>query len=334
MENITIKFVSRDFEYGLTLIENISHNNKYISFEICDEVKDIKGNNIILFDIDMEHMDGVMRLVENASEEDELSIYRYNSIPIFIGKLLTGYNILSGKKIISLNEKDTKLISFVSGSGGVGVSSVAMGTAKELKAFGEYDVLYISMEEIPSVQAFFSYEHGIKDIKHLLYNLINGKPHIYYDLFLGTDEVGVNGFKYNDGTNLLNKISSNEFSCFLRSLMSAVLFDYIIFDIGNNLSENSMEAIKISKKIVFIKEFMNKKKDIAHKEYINNRFDGEKKLDLIEIQNKVSVSDEIEYNSETIVYDPYSFDEVDGKSIIHLDKRFCLNIKKITEKLT
>lgn len=239
-----------------------------------------------------------------------------------------------------LNDK-TMIIGFTSAAGGVGVSSIAISTAKEMVLSADKDVLYISFEEIESTPVYIPTDTGRLSISEYLYYLFtDDKRNVasFIDAFLVTDNIGLSVFRPARCINELAKLNCNLQLKFLKAVSNSLRFDYIFVDFHSYDSLESEHLMGLCQKIVMVDDghplSLYKNKSLIENISIKTL----KKINdkIIQVTNKWdnSESDMSDCNIFCVEYDPESFSHSNFKTDISLNRRFGLGIRRIADELT
>ena len=215
------------------------------------------------FDIDISLLPkscGFAYFVESASVEtykDKPAINRYQKPKIIYNIVLEIYS----EKIESIIIKDdpnsnVRIITFISVSGGVGSSSVAVACAKNMAINGKR-VLYLNFEQFGSVESFFSGD-GKTDFSDVIFALKSKKTNFNLSLKLENnvrqDASGVYFYASPKMALDIMEIKTEEIKRLITDLKLTSTYDYIIFDIDFSFDSNAMEIYRQSETIVFVSD--------------------------------------------------------------------------------
>jgi MinD-like ATPase involved in chromosome partitioning or flagellar assembly len=148
---------------------------------------------------------------------------------------------------------ETKIIGFVSASGGVGSSTLAAACAMAMARKG-LRVLYLNIEAFSTSNVFFSGQgqFGFSDV---LYALKSNKPNLALKLesAVKQDECGV--YFYDPPQMALDvaEMSVGEFEQLLNLTMAA-RYGYIVIDMDFSLQASCMEKLKHMQQLVFVSD--------------------------------------------------------------------------------
>ena len=208
---------------------------------------------------------GIVILTENRperissqveKEESEIwQIYQYATVSEIHNDINFLYGYLTGKKIIN-PILSTALIGVLGVSGGVGTSAVAIGLARELSRYHDKRILYLSYEEITATELFVHFGTGTRRIGEYLYYLFerkNEKICSHLEGFTTRDEYGVSFFCPSKGRNDLRYLTKEELELFIKSLTDSNRYDYILFDLNHDLSEESRLLLSFCSRLIMVR---------------------------------------------------------------------------------
>ncbi|MEG0918347.1 MAG: AAA family ATPase [Bacilli bacterium] len=333
MENIKIDFLTKDYDYAITLTKNILYHSPNISISILEEEDEIDESNFLICDYNCLCSKMDCYFVENADAKSEEGIYRYGQIKEIIGQIIYNYTIKSGHRICSFNNTSTKIISVISGSGGVGVTSTSIGIGRELAEFNKSKCLYINLNSISTDDPFFDKITDIKSLDFYLYYIINKNDEMNYcfDAFTISDDVGLMSFYDTNDLNTLTKISTDEYQEFLDIIIGTNYFDYIIIDCGNNINEKTIYSM-VQSNIVYYYKTNNKinydSRVISllesHLQTTNNK--------LVPIIRRHKDEEGEFTKGDYIWHDDESFVQKGNKIMLERHKKFAVSVKELLEK--
>ena len=205
-------------------------------------------------------------------------IYKYGGLERISSELQIAFSEVTGRKRFFLHNKETKLIGFTSGAGGVGTSCIAIATGRELASLDKRDVLYLSFEETESTSIYFPLDQGRASISEYLYYLFSGGKEVtasFIDSFLISDMYGLCAFRPAKAINELTQLSCQQLIQFLDSICATGRFRYILVDFPARQSDCIMYLLKSCHNIFFIDDgspislWKNRKftKNMAAEEY-------------------------------------------------------------------
>lgn len=282
------------------------------------------------------------RIDENQSQH---ILYKYQHISHLSNGLRQAYSFYSKSEMLSDETAQSSIISVCSSSGGAGCTVVALGVCQELARYHGRKVLYISMEEFESTALYFSEaKQRTNNLTRYLYSILYSQDagNRSVEGYMLKDEYGVSVFYPAKGRNPLRELSGNEFVKFINQIMKEKLFDDLIVDCGSGLDESIVSAFQLSKIICHV---TGRLPDLNRKETylqtVANRCSSNDWTKILEITNL-----HVELNSEEfekigqddknqlfIEEDLSSFESVNGRRIISIDKAFGQGIRELVEHL-
>lgn len=162
-------------------------------------------------------------------------VSRYGRVSELVSFLLITYAAVSGRKHSSIDYSGkTKLIGFVSGSGGAGKTAAALTFCRILSREQSLKTLYLSFEGIDSIGLYMSPPDNGRSLGDFLYYLYSRPAAAaagYLEAFLFRDECGVYSFYPSKAGNELLSLSEDELAAFFRCLLHFGEFDRIILDL-------------------------------------------------------------------------------------------------------
>jgi len=295
-----------------------------------------------------EDLRGVVLLVENKEEERSdlekslFYIYKYKNVKEIIKEILLAYNLFTGKRVMTLNDNNCRMVSVYSGAGGLGKTSIAIGLAQEFSRFRQKKVLYINYEEWDNTGEYFGFEKEDQpnSVSDYLYYLSRGKQ-VNLESFLVVDEFGICFFKPVTGRNLLKNLNKEDLCNFFNQIIGAESIDYVIIDCNNCLDENTLWLLKNANHVVYLSDdgFPVKARNSSNKDEFVIRFLEEKINDISQRIIKVSNMNE-DYESRQdgngtiyVQRDPASFHFENGRIKISVERGFGQGIRAIADQV-
>ncbi len=278
--------------------------------------KDSKHKKIVVL---TEYRTQNVILQSQKSDRRVWYLYKYVKINDMIADLDFILGHITGKKNFSRKSAAANMIGFFSISGGTGKSVLSIGTARELSRYHDKKVLYLSFEEMPASELFICNNANNKNISDYLYYLFEKKDENLCSRlsgFVSSDDFGVETFCPSNGRNDLKYLSTEELVYFIKNILDSCRYDYLIFDLSSDLSEETLLLMDQCIKIVLIE------RDCPVSKYKNNK--------LTAYLNKISsipfgdrflsvVNKENRYNNEVSMEEPDHFDSKYRKKI-HIEK--------------
>lgn len=284
------------------------------------------------FDIDVSRIPkrcGFAYFVDSISVESykgEKTICRFQKAEIIYKEIL-GIFSESATDIKLDGEADTSVYAFVSAGGGEGSSTVAAATAKRIALKGKR-VLFISFEEMGSVDSFFAGE-GSFGMSDVIFALKSNKANLALKLesYVKTDNSGVCFFSGARSALDISEIKAEDIERMISALKINGTYDYIIIDSDMHFSDVTVEIFKNAEKILFISDGG----EISNKKFIN----AYRAIEVFEQRNDVNIIPKI-----AVFYNKFS--SRTGKAISDQDIRVIggaprfenATVSQVTEQLS
>jgi MinD-like ATPase involved in chromosome partitioning or flagellar assembly len=360
VNQISILIASCDIEYGTILGKTLANQYPTFCVTVMDaevmECSKIELHVIVgtydvilldenwkrrLFEIEKEYPNIIGLCEESASAIDrEGYYYKYAGVLAISAEIQTVYATITGKSRIDHCNLQTDIIGVTSATGGVGKTTVAFAIARELSSYHNCKVLYLSLEDIESTAAYLSIDNGKCTISDYLYYLFSEREeHIssYPDVFLLTDECGVDVFRPSKGMNELKGLSKEKMSYFLGSVCSHMHYHYICLDFDADLSEQSAYLVNICQKVLIIDDgrppSIYKNNKLIN--YLGFCYGENFKHKILKVRNKWSGEIENLPGPEAYVLedDSESFQYRDGYIEMNMNRSFGLGVKKLAKEI-
>ena len=376
-----ILFGDMDMEYGYAITKAISNLHKefeittinLMTVNIEDTINQISWNNFDLVLIGGCTEALIKEILQNPLNHNKLvilteqrteslkkqsenpdnkawSLYKYSSVSELISDLNYIIGNITGIKSFVRKSFATNIIGFYSIGGGVGKSVISIGTARELSRYHDKKVLYLSFDEIPATELFIRNNSNNKNMSDYLYYLFEKKDEILcsrLSAFVSIDEFGVETICPSNGRNDLSYLSSSELIYLIKILSDCCRYDYLIFDLDSDLSEETLLLMSQCLKIVLIQSNSLVSKFKNHKliTYLNNMNSFQFPDDFICVLNKVnSLGPELwaEENENTgltklikiyIENDEISFRSMRDHLEININHAFGVGMKQIADEI-
>ncbi|MGI6748586.1 MAG: AAA family ATPase [Anaerovoracaceae bacterium] len=182
-------------------------------------------------------------------------LYKYTRLSVLLSDLSFLLTFITGKKYYTRNHVAPNIIGFFSASGGVGKTSIAIATARELSRFHDKKVLYLSFEDISATELYFRTNLVSRNISDYLYFLLEKQENNLsgrLESFVSNDSYGVETFSPSGSINDLRYLNNEELIIFLESIYESNRYDFIIVDLNCDLTECTQLLLEQCKKIVLI----------------------------------------------------------------------------------
>lgn len=283
-----IILADRDMEYGRALARAVS--NLHNEFDITIAQFEIQGQEMLDSSIELHNYDLILiggysdefteairdktskgrRIViltdhisENLvkqSEADESHfwyLFKYTDVSLIVSDLNFLIGSLTGKKSLLKKSSAPEFIGFHSISGGAGKTVISLGASRELVRYHDKKVLYLSFEDIPTTELLIknhSQNRNIGDYLYFLFEKRNDHLCSRLESFTVTDEFGVETFYPTGGRNDLNELTQEELVQFLKVISDSCRYDYIVFDLKSDLSEETLFLMNLCSRIILVQK--------------------------------------------------------------------------------
>ncbi len=351
MKIINICLETHDLDYATALSKSLLQHSKFFSIKFNRSHEDDKEWDLLLTDDMTIAAERTVYLTEDPSlesmnvDDGRYILYKYQQVSRISNMLRFAHSDFSKSEMISDETVQTNIISICSSSGGSGCTSVAMGICQELARFHGKKVLYISLEEFESTDTYFpeSMFHNDNITKYLYAILFsNGRVSCIPEEYMLEDEYGIFAFRPVRGRNPLRALTGNEFLQFINHITREKIFTDLILDCGNGLDDTIVSAYQISSNIchVFGKS-PNYNRRANYLFAVRNKVEKTNLLGLLNVFNKYSESEkyaaesipESDQTTFVIEDEPTSFESVNGRKIVSVDKVFGQGIRQLVQHL-
>lgn len=211
--------------------------------DTLDEYLDREECNVLLYDrgFETKEFHGVkfqLSAEPGLDEKDGVPVIcKYQKLEKIYKKALGAYaETKESYRLSALKEKDgTKVVSFLSASGGAGKTVCAITYAR-LQALKNKRVLYLSSETLSTLGAYFP-DQGDVNMSQIFFAVKRSKGNIPMKIqsALHVDQQGVYYFLPGDNPMEMLEITEEDWKELLIQLISMKLFDLIVIDIENPL---------------------------------------------------------------------------------------------------
>ncbi len=381
MENISLMIVTDDKAYGRALSKALIHLCVGMIIQMIgkseffskmreygnekDEVSFLESVDLILWDgaeAESSYGGRIILLSEKPVmsvkdfNEGKFCIYKYSQAQCIAASLFEIYSFLIGRRMVNIQRQKVRILVFSSWMGGSGCTVTAMAAAQELCRFRGSRVLYLSFEEIESTGEFIESPIGVKGVGVYLYHLFKNSSSVIksdgigdneypvVEGYLVHDDFGVEAFAPTAGRNPLRDITDEELNVFMASLIDIGRYDFIIIDMGDNLSETDITCMEMCERICLVSKGQgNGARENQYLQHLIYRC-GEDVIDkIIKVENlktEISNTDKISgekncmIDADICINRSSTFLQEGEIMRIFLDGKFGNSIKRLVEKLT
>lgn len=351
MKTINVYLETKDPDYSFALSNSLLQNNKYFSIQVGSPIQEHKECDIYLTD-DMNALtQNTVYLTEDPALETvniENSCYilhKYQHVNHISNILRLAYSDYAKSEMLSDETEHTNIVSICSSSGGTGCTSVALGLCQELVRFHGKRVLYISLEDFESTSYYFPYKtQEANNITKYVYHILNKKHCCHYitEGYMLKDEYGIFAFHPAKGRNPLCELTGNEFVTFINHITSEKIFSDLILDCGNGFGDSILSALQLSVTVFKITgNTPDFHRSANYLSTMSNRLATKDVAEMIEVSNFYFAPDtedgeplsESDNQQLMIEEDSASFDVINGRRVISLDKMFGQGIRDLVQHL-
>lgn len=369
MEIIRLLIIYEDKEYGTTLGKAISslHRDFLItvdSFEKFSKQEFLKNYDLILVEgrqmqaLNFSTANPVILLGEEVCEKldkqlismdsnsDALHLCKFTKVSQLVKDLRYIYGYITGKTNVAKDNISTKVIGFLSASGGTGKSVISISVARDLAKYQDKSVLYVSFDAFSATAFYNKNSPSNRCIGDYLYYLFNkDKENLcsYIDSFVFSDEYGVNTFISLSGINELNQLNREELSHFFETILASNRYEYVIIDMACQLSDPYIFLMGLCSKLFLIES--NCPSSTYKSRNFIDYFDQIKDVisvddNLIRVVNKVASNgfsqESLLLEEETLITierDDNSFHYEEDYLNISINHLFGMGIKKVVNEI-
>lgn len=319
MDNIKIKLITEDIDYGRMLCDGIAHMHRDIIMELETEegtCNDKRDADLIVIDEPMlrkiVYDDSMMILCEKKSDrtiDTEAGVYRiwkYANLRKTLSDIIYVYGVKTGRSFAQPKNPHMHVLAFCSSVGGSGCTSIAVAVGQELIRTHKKNVLYLTLSYTGSGEEYMRPLSEGRDISEFLYHTlgrgrkISGMDAGYIESFIGRNENGLENFTPHTGKNPLAELDGVSMENFFDCIAESGRYEAVIADVGTSLSESAAACFRVCKSACFVRvPYRNKRRMQTQKDVIE-KFLFEGKGRLIEVVNSPS---ELEYERRKVALD-------------------------------
>lgn len=253
MESINIGLLSDDEAYAKALINGLNQTHPFFIMSCFKEEDELPELDILILDQGMSlEKETDSCLVNLAVEGDCKSpdIYRYDGAKRIGQALIHAYVDHTGRGLAAIGLAGPKHISLISSRGGTGVSRIADQLAAEIRDSDRGRALIIEASS-------YGYKGSLEasPIRNFIYYVLTGRKEYSSALAAYISNPDGPGYlNYGRDKNPLAKLNRDQAREFMSAVRSYSDKEYILFDIGDDLSEFSQQAIEQADLLVRIED--------------------------------------------------------------------------------
>jgi cellulose biosynthesis protein BcsQ len=264
-----------------------------------------------------EHFRKVVVLTDGADDVacDVATVDKYGGCAAIVAAARLQYAIAVRGAVLrgtGIAHPATEIFSFFGLEGGAGTSSVAMGIARELSAYRDKRVTYVSMEPFESKRLCLKERPGAGDLSDYIYAFLKGdrnRLRLLRNALMIADEYGVRRFYPPEGFNPLRELDESEWFEWIGYLIDDGKTDCLVIDWGNAFEKNTRAGLASSQHRVMVTRGNGTKSrdDAEWLRYIACAL----KIDVENLVVAVNFADDL----------PEAFEEADERSFDHRESR-------------
>ncbi|WP_172840500.1 AAA family ATPase [Virgibacillus phasianinus] len=268
MNKINIVLLTKDINYAnyfSNFMMNPNNDDKFLS-KIFTDPETFKANtrnkkqHILLTDIeipddDILAFDRVIILSEDQHtySNESLTIYKYQPLKELLSQVLAIYYEANGKLNPIVNNKEKEqVVSFYSGSGGVGKTLFSLCLAKHL-AIQSKRVFYLNLEELHTTNLYFKQEKPSS--AEVFYYLRNNKEQLVGKIESLKSRDSLTNIDYFSLPILpeeMQQSTEEDIATLIQALRETQNYDYIIIDLDCSIHERNVTALGNSDEIIWL----------------------------------------------------------------------------------
>ena len=193
--------------------------------------------------------------VEIESHKGQRTICKYQKADLIYKEILSIYSELSDIPIIgkSGSEGGTRIISFLSASGGVGSSTLAASFSMSIAKRGQ-KVLYLNLEQFGTTDLYFSGQ-GQFDFGDVIYAIKSKKSNLALKLESNVKQ-DVSGVYFYDSCKVALDVIEMTVDDLKRLMDDLTIsgYDFIVLDMNFSLDKKSVQLMKSTHNLVFVSD--------------------------------------------------------------------------------
>lgn len=330
MDKITFGIICSDLEYQDALVKEMSRQDSGLKIKVIDTIKEAQNySEIILveekfidehpseaFDFKDNKVVVLLERGKNSRYPENYQISKYSGAKDILDKIKEIYFLETGKNQSIFKCEKTKLLSFCSDKGGVGVTSSALETARQLARYEGKKVVYINAESVDTSRNYVPLDEGA-DIRKLFLKMeLKDRNKFDYPLESYLIEYEkVFHIKNQSPYNYLG-INPKLLKKILEVMHHQQIFDYIIVDFGNELKKDFTDIINQSHIIFFIQKERDVKSILS--EILMENLD-KNKIKIFSVSKKFFVNERDQRDSKKLIkIDPLSPFANEIKKVVNL----------------
>ena len=336
MEILKLGICVEDKSYGKALAQGVARETKNIVISFCEDLpSNFLEYGLVISDKD-HHENNEIVLVESTEEENLenknscFKLFKYRESSSFITSVILIYYIITGRSVSSSLANNTKIISFLSSSGGAGITSAAISVARTLQNYYNKSTLYLSICKMNDAEKYLG--KADENLMLLFLYYINKEENVPIEDFVRKEKEGMFYIPSNQFANPIYKVDSNFIDKLMNILVNYKIFNYIIIDMGNQYAEDRKRILEVSSAIfLFSREGFLKETSFS-KNFENIISEYKENTKVVNVAN-FATYDEENFADITIPMDNSSFKIIDETIKVDLEKQYGIGIKGICKAI-
>lgn len=215
-----------------------------------------------VFEVDMDRVPPkcsfayLVEAVDIESFRNQGVLYKFQRVDLIYKQIISLYSEKAEQTTVAHtgNGGSTKIISFLSASGGTGSSTVAAACAVRFGSMGK-KVLYLNLEQFGSADVFFQAE-GNGNFGDIIYAIKSKRGNLLLKLesLVKKDESGV--FFYSSALKALDMAELKAAECveLLNMIRDSGDYEYIILDMDFSLAKEEVQVLRQCNRIVLVND--------------------------------------------------------------------------------
>lgn len=327
MEIMSLAFYTEEnADFFKILGQSICRLNRNVEIiSIPEEAKiDQYKYDLLLSDTDINCSNKVKVIFDNSKSKDECFIHVYEGVERIFIKLIEYCYDKTGKIFIKDQNFSCKLISLFSPYGGSGVTSIGVGLGKTLNQYYGFNVLYISLCAVNGCSLYI--QNKKEDPSRKLCYYMESKKEFPIEPLIVNEDISYIQTSY---LNSINKTNITWLHKLENLLSKQCDYEYILLDIGDNLSSENIEIIAGSDVSVCILD--NREKYLYEKPLssIHNLCDGVSMY----VENNIFTDPQNQICTLDIWHDEKAFIFEKTYKDINFKSDFAYGLRELSEKI-
>lgn len=279
----------------------------------------------------------LIKLVEELSQkfENANSIFKFQRGEKITEEILKIYSKFHNKDFNIKSDRNSKVLSFISPSGGVGKTFLSIAMANLLSK-QDHSVFYLNLESFSST-SYYLHSEKLSGMAELIYSIKEKKKdtlEIIDNIKSIDEETSINFFKPTKTCKEMMELSGEEINRIISVMANSKKYDYIIVDTSFSICGTSQQVIELSDVIYMItrEDEISYMKYKMAKEELKLLSQREGKEFFGRLKTVVNMKNTIDLNNDEFdFYIPYikNIKGVNLKSLLHPNSELEKSIKQI-----